>query len=65
MICKPCARAADLLAARKAGTIWGVDYCADIARIGHSECPGATHCDCQHKVSLQAEGKSTQVGSTR
>lgn len=55
MICKPCAQGADWLSQ-------GLPYPGDvtIARSYHAKCPG---CDCQHKVTAQAEGKSLIRGS--
>lgn len=53
MICRPCRAGADWLNNESAFPE-DVEY----ARTMHAACVGATHCDCQHKVELQAAGKS-------
>lgn len=57
VICKPCAAAADHVTERMT-TLgpWGARLGAvSVAVMMHRGCTG---CDCQHKVSLQAAGKS-------
>lgn len=52
MICKNCKRAGEfnwLLNTNTAGAALG-DELRKRAEMHHSECPGGTHCDCQHRI---------------
>ena len=55
MICSPCKRGADYLDIAKYATLSPGDI--TIAKMEHEQCHG---CDCQHRVELQAAGKSVK-----
>lgn len=55
MICKPCARGADVIAREGIALGW-----VSIARHQHDLCEGPTRCCCQHKVDLQVQGKAVR-----
>lgn len=52
MICKPCRKGADWL---DQGSAFPEDV--TFAKTLHDKCKG---CDCQHRVDLQAEGRSVR-----
>jgi hypothetical protein len=53
MICRKCSKTAESL---KQGLITPSE-----AKEEHSICKGNTHCDCQHRVDAQVQGKSIKL----
>lgn len=55
VICQPCRQGADWIT-NTSDAPEDIDW----SRVLHGRCVGPSQCDCQHKVMLQATGKSVR-----